>query len=443
MKLKLLLFLALGILFLHSCKEDTAVPFELNKASDYTADVAIKWVSLQRNLVKSTPGFTPPVAARSYGYASLALYESVVPGIRTNKSYKGLIQEFNGQGLPEIEAGKNYDWELSANAAMATMMRNLYKTTSSANLAAIDQLEQEVKDQSSTKDTEVIQRSIDFGKQVANAVYQYSKLDQQDEAYLNNFPDYTVPTGPGKWEPTAPNQKPLQPYWGNVRTFLNADSQNGLFTENTPFSSDPKSVFYLQANEVYITSLNLTDEQKRIAKFWSDDPGLTATPPGHSMSIASIVLRQENADLALAAEVFSKVGMAVHDAFVSCWKCKYVYNLMRPVTFIQRYIDPQYTTLLSTPPFPEHTSGHSVQTAASMAVLESFFGYHYALVDDTNKDRIDIDGSPRNFNSFAQLASEAAISRLYGGIHFRPAIELGIAQGHEIGRNIAGINLKK
>ena len=176
MKHKLLACLAMGIFFFNSCKEDTAVPVELNETSDYSADVAIKWINLQRNLVKSTSGFTPPVAARAYGYAGLALYESVVAGIRTNKSYKGLIQEFDGKGLPEIEIGKNYDWELSANAAMASILRNLFKTTSSANLSAIDQLEQEVKDQSATTDPEVIQRSIDFGKGVAEAIYTYSKL---------------------------------------------------------------------------------------------------------------------------------------------------------------------------------------------------------------------------------------------------------------------------
>lgn len=437
------ILLLVFLLALQSCKEDLATPFDQNDASDYSANVAIQWVTLQRDMVKSTAGFTPPVAARAYAYASLALYESVVPGMRDNVSYKALIQGYDGAGLPTKDDGKQYNWEISANAAMATMVRNLFKTATAEKLATVDALEEKLLDEANESDPETEQRSIDFGKAVADAVYEYSKTDQQDQAYLTNFPDYTIPDVPGKWEPTAPNQKPLQPFWGNVRTFLAADGNNNLFVQPTSFSTDPKSVFYLEANEVYITSLNLSDEQKTIARFWSDDPGLTGTPPGHSMSIATIVLSSENADLGFAAEVLSKVGLAVHDAFVSCWKCKYTFHLLRPVTYIKKYIDPNYTTLLATPPFPEHTSGHSVQTAASMAVLEHYFGNYYDIVDVTHNNRTDITLNPRSFSSFQELANEAAISRLYGGIHYRPAIDLGIKQGRQIGRNIALIKLEK
>lgn len=441
MKKEIFVYCLLGLCFFYACKEELSEPFEINKASDYAADAAIQWINLQRELVKTTAGFTPPVAARSFAYSGLCLYESIVPGIKDRVSYTSKISGFNGSGLPKIVSGKNYDWELSANAAMADILRNLFQSTSTINLEAIDQLEQSIIGQSNTKDTEVIDRSILFGKQVADAVYSYSKTDNQDLAYANNFPDYTVPDIPGKWEPTEPNQKPLQPYWGDVRTFHPNNASNNLLIAPTPYSEDSKSVFYLEANEVYITSLHLSTEQKTIAEFWSDDPGLTATPPGHSMSIAGICLSQENANLGYAAEVYSKVGLAVHDAFVSCWKCKYTFNLVRPVTYIQRFIDPQFTTILSTPPFPEHTSGHSVQTAAAMTVLEHYFGYHYSILDDTHKNRLDIDGSPRSFSSLSNLSQEAAISRLYGGIHYRPAIELGISQGREVGLNISLIDL--
>jgi len=437
------ILLLVFLLGLQSCKEDLATPFDQNDASDYSANVAIQWVTLQRDMVKSTAGFTPPVAARAYAYAALALYESVVPGMRNNISYKTSIQGYDGAGLPVKDDGKQYNWEISANAAMAAMMRNLFKTATAEKLATVDALEEKLLDEANESDPETVQRSIDFGKTVADAVYQYSKSDQQDQAYLTNFPDYTIPDVPGKWEPTAPNQKPLQPFWGNVRTFLSADGNNNLFVQPTSFSTDSKSVFYLEANEVYITSLNLSDEQKTIAQFWSDDPGLTGTPPGHSMSIATIVLSNENADLGFAAEVLSKVGLAVHDAFVSCWKCKYTFHLLRPITYIKKYIDANYTTLLATPPFPEHTSGHSVQTAASMAVLEHYFGNYYDIVDITHNNRTDITFNPRSFSSFQELANEAAISRLYGGIHYRPAIDLGIKQGRQIGRNIALIKLEK
>lgn len=442
------IFLLISILwlgFLQSCKEDLAEPVVNFKTSDFNADVAIEWFNLERTLVKSTPGFSPPVAARSYAYASLALYESVVPGIRDMRSYSGLISGYTNQNI-KTELGKDYNWELVANACLANMMRSLFKTTSTANLDLINQLEQKYLLQSNSKDSATIQRSVQFGIKVAEIIYEYAKTDNKEEAYLSNFPDYSIPTGPDKWEPTSPtNLKPLQPYWGEVRPFLIANSANELIQKYPPlpFSTDTKSLFYLQALEVYVYSLNLDVESSRIAKFWSDDPGLTGTPPGHSMSIAGIVLNKEQADLAKAAEVFSKIGLAVHDAFVSCWKSKYYYNLLRPISYIKKYIDPNFTTLLSTPPFPEHTSGHSVQTAAAMAVLESYFGANYSFMDNTHESRTDIDGSPRFFSSFKACANEAAISRLYGGIHYRHAIERGIEQGTIIGNNIADIHLKK
>ena len=149
------------------------------------------------------------------------------------------------------------------------------------------------------------------------------------------------------------------------------------------------------------------------------------------MSIATQVLRREGASLMLAAETYAKVGIAVCDSFVACWSTKYRYNLLRPVTYLQRLIDPAWLPLLATPPFPEHTSGHSVQSGAAFAVLTDLFGDAYAFEDHTHDSR---GLAPRRFASFTAAAEEAAISRLYGGIHFRPAIQLGLEQG----RCIAG-----
>ncbi len=127
-----------------------------------------------------------------------------------------------------------------------------------------------------------------------------------------------------------------------------------------------------------------------------------------------------------AAETYAKVGIAVCDAFIACWDTKYRYNLLRPVTYIQRLIDPTWLPLLTTPPFPEYTSGHSVQSGAAFGVLADLFGDAYSFDDHTHDNR---GLAPRHFNSFSAAADEAALSRLYGGIHFRPAIELGLEQG--------------
>jgi hypothetical protein len=209
--------------------------------------------------------------------------------------------------------------------------------------------------------------------------------------------------------------------------------------DHTPYSAEPFSSFYADAVEVYDTVNHLTPEQRAIAIFWSDDPGVTATPPGHSISITTQVLRAKRASLMTAAEAYVKVGLAVSDAFVACWSAKYRYNLLRPITYIRNVIDPAWAPILNTPPFPEYPSGHSVQSGAAATVLADLFGRRYSFVDHTHDER----GLPaRRFDSFGDAAREAALSRLYGGIHFRPAIERGLFQGECIGRAVNALPVR-
>jgi hypothetical protein len=268
------------------------------------------------------------------------------------------------------------------------------------------------------------------------------RSDGGDEGYLRNFPaDYVPPPGAGLWVPTPPNfQSALQPTWGTNRCLAVTDATTCPAGDHPPFSEEPGSAFYAEGVEVYDAVNGLTPEQEEIALFWSDDPGATVTPPGHSISIATQVLRRESASLLAAAEAYAKVGIAVNDAFIACWNTKFQYNLLRPVTYIQRLIDPDWMPVLTTPPFPEYTSGHSVQSGAAYSVLTDLFGDDYAFDDHTHDDR----GLPaRHFESFTAAAEEAAISRLYGGIHYRAAIELGLAQGRCVGDAVSALPLRR
>jgi hypothetical protein len=121
------------------------------------------------------------------------------------------------------------------------------------------------------------------------------------------------------------------------------------------------------------------------------------------------------------------------DAFISCWDEKYRSNRIRPETYINRYIDVNWKPLLQTPPFPEYTSGHSVMSTATAQVLTYLMGDQFSFTDDS-EEMFEI--RARSFTSFLQAAAEAAISRLYGGIHFRDSIENGQTQGKNIGDNI-------
>jgi hypothetical protein len=223
------------------------------------------------------------------------------------------------------------------------------------------------------------------------------------------------------------------------RTFAAPDGAACPLPPPPGYSEDPASPFYREALEVYETARTLGDEQRARARFWSDDPMLSPTPPGHWVSIALQVLRHEAAPVEERVDVLARLGVALADAFIACWHAKYVFDLVRPITYIRLLIDPAWQPLLVTPPFPEYPSGHSVQSAAAAVVLARHFGESYAFEDATHE----ADGLPaRRFESFWRAAEEAAISRLYGGIHFRAAIERGLEQGRCIGAHAAALRTR-
>ena len=414
--------------------------------SAFSAEIATSWFDLQLKLIQETPGFTPPVASRALGYSAVTLYEAVVTGMPQNQSLVGQLNELDS--LPQPEVGQAYDWAAVANSALAASLRRLYPTATPENLAAIEALEAQYAGQRQAEVSEpIFNRSAAYGQAVAEAVFAWSKSDGGDEGYLRNFPDtYAPPQGAGMWVATPPNyQTALQPYWGQNRPFVVNPDEECLPLPPTAYSDDPASEFYAEGMAVYTAVNNLTPEQEQIALFWADDPGRTFTPPGHSISIATQVLQQEQASLALAAEVYARMGIAISDSFISCWNTKYIYNLVRPITYIQAVIDPGWNTPditdpVTTPPFPEYTSGHSVQSGAAAAVLTAVFGDNYHFSDSSHMAR----GLPaRTYNSFDDFADEAAISRLYGGIHYLPAIQAGLEQGRCVGEQVNGLTWKK
>jgi hypothetical protein len=412
------------------------------------AQLALDWFDLQLELAQTTPGFTPPVVSRAFAYSGVALYEALVPAM---PGYQSLAGQVHGlRELPPPIAGVEYNWGLIANCVLYEITHYLYGNASPENQARMEQLFHEWHDRlAADEDPAIVENSITQGRVVADAVLVWSMDDGGHRGQLSNFPSaFAPPEGPGLWVPTPrPNGEPLpalQPYWGDNRTFVIETDSECLLPPPPPYSEEPGSAFYDEAYEVYATVQNLTPEQEAIALFWADDPGATATPPGHSISILNQVLAAEGAPLGLAAEAYAKVGISQADAFVVGWYYKYHYNLIRPITYIQNLIDPDWNTPnitdpVVTPPFPEYPSGHSVQSGASAQVLTDLFGDGYAFTDHTHEAR---GLAPRSFESFYAFADEAAISRLYGGIHYRAAIELGVENGKCIGAQVSALDFK-
>ncbi len=430
--------------FLQACRmqpNDAVTPTQpAGKTADlFAGDVATKWADLQLKLAQTTAGNTPPVTSRAFGYAGLTLYEAAVPGMPANRSLAGQLTGLTS--LPKPETGQEYNWALSVNAAEAAVVRGLWANTTYANKKTIDSLETALATELKNGVSDaIVTRSNAFGKSIGDAIFSYSKTDGGHEGYTRNFPgSYVVPTGAGLWRPTSAQLIPMQPTWGTNRTFVAINATTDPVGP-LAYSTQVSSVFFAQALEVYATGKNLTTEQRAIALFWSDDPGKTFTPPGHGVSIATQVLRTEKANLAKAVEAYAKVGMATTDAFICCWRCKYRFNTLRPVTYINQAIDPAWKPLLATPPFPEYTSGHSSGSAAAATVLEDLFGANYAFTDRSHEQR---GLGTRSFKSFRDFATEASLSRLYGGIHFRHGNEQGLANGQSVAKNVLALGWRK
>ncbi len=419
------------VLMLSACSPSTTQPVEA-----YSAEVPLSWMALQLRLTRTTPGISSIGHSRLFACTGVALYEAVVPG---TTGYQSLGGQLNGLAdLPKPQPGVTYHWPAAANAALAAAFRALYPNTPTTNRQTIDSLEtayeQRFRADGSAGE---IDRSAAFGRVVAVAVVAWAKTDGFDNATA-----YTPPVGTGLWEPAPPAYaKAVEPNWGKNRPFVAANAAVDPGPP-TPFSTDPGSPFYAAAKEVYDVSLIRTPEQTAIADFWNDLPdGKNYTSTGHWVSILAQVLTREKANLALAAEAYAKVSMAFSDACVSSWKSKYTYNVMRPVTAVRQVLGhADWNPHIPTPAHPEYSAAHATLSAAAATALTDVFGENYAFTDHSY-DHLGL--GPRSYASFLDAAREAAISRVYGGIHYRPSGEAGLKQGQAVARNVLALQFKK
>ena len=418
-------------------------------AGAYSAGVATDWFSLALQLTQQTPGFSAPVAARALAYMGLALYESVVPGMPEYTSLAGQLNELDS--LPWAQPDEALHWPTVANAALATMTRMMYSSASAENKARIDLLERTMALKYSqdfdpaTLSAEISNRSETFGKLMAMALMTWARTDGGHEAWgplRRDQQNYVPPSGAGQWSATPPGfARALLPRWGNNRLFALKNAQDCPAPAPPPYSEDPSSAFYKDAQEVHRISKEATQEQRQIALYWADDPGKTPTPAGHWVFIANDLIKVRKASLAAAAQTMAQLNLAMADAFIVGWKAKYELNLLRPVTYIQLVLESNWVpTLMDTPPFPEYPSGHSVQSSAAATVLSSLYGTDTAFTDNTHNDR---GWGPRSFRSFQIAGEEAARSRQTAGIHFGFGITGGQAQGRCVAARVLALKMRR
>jgi membrane-associated phospholipid phosphatase len=401
------------------------------------------WYYLMNELVRHTATYSPPVASRSFGYLGVTAFEAAVGGSDRLVTLAGQLRDL--EPLPPREAGATYDETVVISAAMSDAIVYYFGNTGPTGQRSIRAAQTKWR----TKVVEgvpedVVARSEAYGKAVAASIHEWSLGDGGARTPNMGFPEtWNLPTGEGKWVPTnaiRQQQLPLLPDWGNNRTFAVPSGAECPTPGHPEFSVDPGSQFYKEAMEVYETSKAVTPEQVAIARFWSDDPMLSMTPPGHWVSIVLQVAKRADLSFEDSVDLLARMGVALSDAFVGCWNAKYKYNLIRPITYIKKTIDPKWEPVLNTPPFPEYPSGHSTVSGAMDALLTAFFGDNLAFEDRTGSP----DGrNPRTFASFHEAAEEAGISRLYGGIHFHSAIVDGLDQGRCIARYAIALKTRK
>ncbi len=384
--------------------------------------------------------FSPPVASRIYTYSSVAAYEAIIPQDQKFKSFAG---QLNGlDSIPQPDPALEYCFPLASTQAMLKVGRALIFSETELD-KFYNQIMQEFKDAGVPDD--VFERSVAYGDLVAAKVLAWSSKDNYKQS--RSFPKYSILINdPATWKPTPPAyMDAVEPHWNKIRTFVLDSAQQFKPVPPTPFSKEKNSQFYKEALVVYETGKNLTDEQRTIASFWDCNPFamnvrghvMFATkkisPGGHWINITREVCTKNKSSMPEAAEAYARVSLSLVEGFISCWDEKYRSKLIRPETYINQYIDENWIPLLQTPPFPEYTSGHSVISSAAATTLTKLFGENYSFTDSTE---LEFGMGPRSFTSFRQASDEAAISRMYGGIHYMPACEVGKTQGRSIGEFI-------
>ncbi|TAE33170.1 MAG: phosphatase PAP2 family protein [Alphaproteobacteria bacterium] len=386
----------------HTDRFGTTIP----TASNAPDNMVIHWISAGLNCVSDT--ITNPLyATRALAIQSLAMRDAVM-------------------GLDDLSA-KNAAAAQAAHDVLAELFPAIR-----ANIA--EELQQSL---SRISDGTAKSEGIAYGSSVAATLLAQRATDGWDAVIPWEAGDDV-----GYWQPTPPAfRAPLAPHWGEVRPFI-LERGDQFRPDGFPAWDSPE--YAVEFNEVKdlgrVDSLLRTADQTEIARFWADGPG-THTPGGHWNAITAELLAQDRTSIDHAANIFATLNVALADAGIAAWDAKYAYDSWRPVTAIVRAAedgnplteaDASWMPLIITPPFPEYVSGHSTFSATAATVLTELLG-----AVSFQSQSMGLLGVIREFEHFMDAASEAGMSRIYGGIHFQS----GNLDGQELGHNIGAMAL--
>lgn len=421
------------MIVLFSCKENTTYKERLNDPEIFLTSAN----KLTEVIVHDI--FSPPVASRIYVYPNIAAYETMRRGdAQKYESLAGQLTDFTSIPASQEE---DVDFHLASLHAFLTVGKALIFSEQK-----IEEHQQQLY-QSLKKDGlpgEVLRASQEYGEKVADHILEWAGKDMYKQT--RTFPKYSIVNKDSLWKPTPPDyNEGIEPHWHKIRPMTLDSAKQYPPIPPIPFDLDPSSEFNQQLTEVFEIGSNLDEDQKAIASFWDCNPYVShhqghamfatkkITPGGHWMGIAAVACRQAGSSFGETIDTHALVSIALFDGFISCWDEKWRSVVVRPETLINQYMDEDWLPLLQTPPFPEYTSGHSVISRAAAITLTDIYGENFAY-----RDTVEVAyGLPaRNFESFLEASEEAAISRLYGGIHYMMAIDNGVTQGEQVGKHV-------
>jgi hypothetical protein len=406
------------------------------------AQVAHDWYRLQLSFLLER---NSTLRSNAFGFLGIGLYESVRHGIKNAASFSSKINSM--PAMPDKENNNGYHWDISANAAMAAMLRYFNIGLTSTNTAAINALEEKYNAAlKPSVGSASFDRSQAYGRQIAKAIYDWYLTDQ----YFASNAGYVPPVDPAGvyrvWRPTPPANAaiPILPYLSTSSTFLTVHTSLTAPAFSIPYSGVPGSPFYNMVKEVYDVKAALTQDQKNTALYWVDQGnGVGYTPNGHDIALVVQALEQNGINLGLSAEAYAKAGIAQRDGSIVTFRSKYANNLIRPVSYIQGIIEPGpgWLPFIATPPHPEYPAAHAAVTGSVMQAVAKVIGENVPVTDA-------IYASPpnnfpaRTFPNLFAAAEDAGISRLYGGIHYRISINAGLDLAKVVGNNVGNVSLR-
>ncbi|MCB9196311.1 MAG: vanadium-dependent haloperoxidase [Flavobacteriales bacterium] len=403
------------------------------ESSNQALKIANSWLAGSLKLIKQTPGYSPPVAARTMAYLSIGMgVISSDEKVRTAILDKTDIQLNLVRLDPNL---KKYNAEI-LNEFLYLLVLHFYENMPQESLKKTNELLIDNRNgflKHSKKEERIIHKTAriiceDFLNQI--------NLDGGEKSWNKNFPKYVITKCDSCWVPTYPGfVDALQPFWGSNKVVVRSNRNLCDSLKCFLFSVDTNSILYKEAYDMLKLYDTIQANQKNIAEHWDDSPGVSGTPVGHLYKMALKLSEGNNFDLQKTLNLYIALGIALNDAVIECWRLKYEFNFIRPISYINRYINKDFKPVLVTPPFPEFPSGHSFQAGAALEVFKFFFDDNTLIVDDTNVDRKDIKGKTYTYHSFTEMCNEMSLSRYYGGIHYLKTLELSREYGRKFGSN--------